>query len=156
MNMHNPCTIAVAHYQDFMDGEVFPFVENDIHQQRNRAVRCHRTAEGLATLLLFVRTGTGRILTKGDFMDIITFLIIGLIAGWAASLLVKGHGFGVIGDIIVGVIGAFVGGFIFNFFGTTTYGFWGSVGTAIVGAVVLLLIAGWISHRGSMSNHRVT
>lgn len=45
-------------------------------------------------------------------MEILSWIIVGLIAGWLAGMVVKGSGFGVIGDIIVGIIGALVGGFI--------------------------------------------
>lgn len=71
----------------------------------------------------------------------ILFVIIGLIAGWIAGLIMKGRGFGMLGDIIIGIIGALIGGFVFNLFGfspNTT--FLGSIITAIVGAVILLLI----------------
>jgi len=70
----------------------------------------------------------------------ITFIIVGLIAGWIAGLIMKGRGLGVLGDIIVGVIGALLGGYIFRQFGITGTGFLGSVITAVVGAVILLLI----------------
>ena len=49
----------------------------------------------------------------------ITFIIVGLIAGWIAGLIMKGRGLGVLGDIIVGVIGALLGGYIFRQFGIT-------------------------------------
>jgi uncharacterized membrane protein YeaQ/YmgE (transglycosylase-associated protein family) len=69
------------------------------------------------------------------------FLIVGGLAGWIASVLVEGTGLGLIGDIVVGVVGAFVGGFFAYQFNITVYGFWEVLGMAILGAVVLLLIA---------------
>ncbi len=45
-------------------------------------------------------------------MGILTWIIVGLIAGWLAGLVVKGSGYGVLGDIILGIIGAIVGGFL--------------------------------------------
>jgi uncharacterized membrane protein YeaQ/YmgE (transglycosylase-associated protein family) len=45
-------------------------------------------------------------------MGILSWIIVGMIAGWLASLVVRGGGYGVIGDIIMGVVGALVGGFI--------------------------------------------
>jgi len=45
-------------------------------------------------------------------MGILAWLIVGLIAGWLAGMVMKGGGYGVVGDIIVGVIGALVGGFL--------------------------------------------
>ena len=45
-------------------------------------------------------------------MDLIIFLLVGLIAGWLAGQIVRGGGFGLIGDLVVGVIGAFIGGYL--------------------------------------------
>jgi uncharacterized membrane protein YeaQ/YmgE (transglycosylase-associated protein family) len=74
-------------------------------------------------------------------MDLLWFLIIGLVAGWLAGVLVKGGGFGVIGDIVVGVIGAVLGGWLFSLFGASAGGgLIGSLVVATIGAVVLLLI----------------
>ena len=74
-------------------------------------------------------------------MSFLWFLIVGLVAGWLAGVLVKGSGFGIIGDLIVGVIGAFLGGWLFSTFGASTGGgLLGSIIVATVGAVVLLFI----------------
>ncbi|MBU1365789.1 MAG: GlsB/YeaQ/YmgE family stress response membrane protein [Gammaproteobacteria bacterium] len=74
-------------------------------------------------------------------MGIIWFLIVGLIAGWLAGVLVKGGGFGLIGDMVVGVIGAFVGGFLFSNLGVSAGGgLIGSIVVATIGAVVLLFV----------------
>ncbi len=45
-------------------------------------------------------------------MGLLTWIIVGLIAGWLAGLVVKGGGFGVIGDIVLGIVGALLGGFV--------------------------------------------
>jgi len=66
------------------------------------------------------------------------FLIVGLIAGWLAGLLVKGGGFGVLGDILIGVSGAVIGGLLFG--GIGTRGLLGSVFVATVGAVLLIIV----------------
>ncbi len=72
---------------------------------------------------------------------IIAWLVVGLIAGWLAGVVMKGGGFGLIGDIVVGLIGAFVGGFVFSLInGGGTAGFWGSIGVAFIGAVILIAI----------------
>lgn len=74
-------------------------------------------------------------------MDILTWLIVGLVAGVLASLVVGG-GFGILGDIVVGIIGAFVGGWLFRQMGWSSP-FGGLVGTifvAFIGAIVLLLL----------------
>ena len=74
-------------------------------------------------------------------MNIIIFLLVGLLAGWLASLLIEGHGLGIAGDLVVGIIGSFIGGFVYNTIGASDRGFWGAVGTSIVGAVLFLFIA---------------
>jgi uncharacterized membrane protein YeaQ/YmgE (transglycosylase-associated protein family) len=73
--------------------------------------------------------------------SIIAWIIIGVVAGWLAGLLVKGGGFGLIGDIVVGVIGAFVGGWLAGVFHIHIgSGMISSIITATVGAVVLIFI----------------
>lgn len=71
---------------------------------------------------------------------LIWFLLIGLIAGWLAGQVMKGGGFGVIGDMIIGVIGAFLGGWLFSMLGISAGGTIGAIITAFVGAVVLILL----------------
>lgn len=74
--------------------------------------------------------------------NLIWFLIIGAIAGWLAGQIMKGRGFGLVGNIVVGIIGAVIGGFVFDALGITAAGLLGSIITAVVGAVVLLGIVG--------------
>lgn len=73
-------------------------------------------------------------------MDLLTWLIVGLVAGVLAALLVGGVG--LIGDIIVGIVGAFVGGWIFAQLGVSAPfgGLAGTIFTAFIGAVVLLFL----------------
>ncbi|HEY8771688.1 MAG TPA: GlsB/YeaQ/YmgE family stress response membrane protein [Candidatus Limnocylindria bacterium] len=72
---------------------------------------------------------------------IIAWLVVGLVAGWLAGVVMKGGGYGVLGDIVVGIVGAFVGGFVFSLItGGGTAGFWGSIAIAFVGAVILIAI----------------
>ena len=74
-------------------------------------------------------------------MSLLWFLIVGLVAGWLAGVLVKGGGFGVVGDLVVGVIGAFLGGWLFSTLGASAGGgLLGSIIVATVGAIVLLFI----------------
>ena len=81
-------------------------------------------------------------------MAFVWFILIGLVAGWLAGKLVKGGGFGVLGDIIVGVLGAILGGFLFGSF--MHGGLIGSILVATAGAVILLLLARVVK-RGSKS-----
>ena len=71
---------------------------------------------------------------------IITWIVIGAIAGWLASLVVRGTGLGLVGDIIVGIIGALIGGFLFSLFGLGGGGFLWSFLVAFVGACILIFI----------------
>ena len=75
-------------------------------------------------------------------MEVIGFLVIGILAGWMAGKLMKGRGFGLLGNMVVGVLGAVAGGFLFRLFGLEAHGFIGSLVTALVGAVVLLFVIG--------------
>jgi uncharacterized membrane protein YeaQ/YmgE (transglycosylase-associated protein family) len=73
-------------------------------------------------------------------MDLITWLVVGLVAGVLASLVMGGVG--LIGDIVIGIVGAFVGGWLFRQLGVTTPfgGLAGTIFTAFIGAVVLLFL----------------
>ena len=72
-------------------------------------------------------------------MHLLLFVLIGLIAGALAGRVVSGHGYGVVGDIVVGIVGAFLGGWIFaTFLGVGGGGFFISLFMAFVGAVALL------------------
>jgi len=71
---------------------------------------------------------------------LIWFLLIGLIAGWLAGRVMRGGGYGVIGDMIVGVIGALLGGWLFGVLGIGIGGLVGSLITAFVGAVILIAL----------------
>jgi uncharacterized membrane protein YeaQ/YmgE (transglycosylase-associated protein family) len=74
-------------------------------------------------------------------MNLLWFLVVGLVAGWLAGVLVKGGGFGLVGDLVVGVIGAFLGGWLFSTLGASAGGgLLGSIIVATIGAVVLLFI----------------
>jgi uncharacterized membrane protein YeaQ/YmgE (transglycosylase-associated protein family) len=75
-------------------------------------------------------------------MDILTFIIVGLVAGLLASFVVGGIGYGLLGDIVVGIVGAFVGGWLFRAAGWATPfgGIGGTIFVAFIGAVLLLVI----------------
>ena len=78
---------------------------------------------------------------------VIAWLVVGLIAGWLAGLMMKGSGYGVLGDIVVGLIGSFAGGLIVSFFVEGTAGFVGSILVAFIGACVLIFLVRAISGR---------
>ena len=73
--------------------------------------------------------------------SIIVFLIIGAIAGWLAGLIVKGFGFGLVGNIVVGIVGAFIAGWLFPYVGLAFGGgVLASILHATIGAVILLVL----------------
>ncbi len=73
-------------------------------------------------------------------MNLIIFLVIGALAGWLAGVIMKGGGFGLIGDIVVGVLGSFLGGWLLPKLGLSIGGDFGGFITAVIGAVILLFI----------------
>ena len=75
-------------------------------------------------------------------MGVIAYLAIGALAGWLAGNIMKGGGFGLLGNIVVGIVGSMVGGFAFGLLGLSAGGMIGSIVTATVGAVLLLWIVG--------------
>jgi uncharacterized membrane protein YeaQ/YmgE (transglycosylase-associated protein family) len=78
-------------------------------------------------------------------MEIIIFLLIGAVAGWLAGLVVRGYGFGLIGNIAVGIVGAVIAGWLFPRLGVgLPIGTIGQIISAAIGAVILLVIIGLI------------
>jgi uncharacterized membrane protein YeaQ/YmgE (transglycosylase-associated protein family) len=75
-----------------------------------------------------------------DITSIVIFLAIGAIAGWLAGTVMKGGGFGLLGDIVVGIVGAVIGGWLFGVFGIAAGGLIGAIITAFVGACLLLFV----------------
>lgn len=71
---------------------------------------------------------------------LIIFLLIGAVAGWLAGLVVRGGGFGLVGDIIVGILGAFVAGLLLPRLGLGLTGIAGEIIYAAIGAIILLVI----------------
>jgi uncharacterized membrane protein YeaQ/YmgE (transglycosylase-associated protein family) len=67
-------------------------------------------------------------------------ILIGILAGWIASQLVKGRGLGLLMDLVLGVVGSILGGFVFAAIGIVALGLIGRLVMSIVGAVLLLLL----------------
>ena len=76
-------------------------------------------------------------------MGIIVWVIIGIAAGWLAGQLMKGTGFGLIGDLVLGLVGAIIGGWLFGIVASPAepVGFFGSIVVATVGAIILIFVA---------------
>jgi uncharacterized membrane protein YeaQ/YmgE (transglycosylase-associated protein family) len=74
-------------------------------------------------------------------MTIIAAIIIGAIAGWLAGQIVKGGGFGLIGNILVGIVGSIIAGFLFPTLGVSLGDGWiGAIIASTIGAIILLVI----------------
>ena len=73
-------------------------------------------------------------------MTFVWFILIGLIAGWLAGQIMKGGGYGILGDIIIGVIGAFLGGWLCGQLGFFAGGLAGSLIVATLGAIVFIAL----------------
>jgi len=84
------------------------------------------------------------VLTPGG---VISWLVVGLIAGWLAGVVMRGGGYGILGDIIVGLIGAFFGGLLMGLFVDVSAQFVGSIVVAFIGACVLIVLVRVITGR---------
>ena len=74
----------------------------------------------------------------GQMQQWFWFLLIGGIIGWLAGVIVKGRGFGILGDIVIGVVGALFGGWLSSVTGLYLYGSFAAFLTALIGAVILV------------------
>lgn len=73
--------------------------------------------------------------------SLVVFLIVGAVAGWLAGLLVKGYGFGLIGNIVVGIVGALIAGWLFPAIGLQLgTGILAAIIHSTIGAVILLVL----------------
>src|SRR6476619_1241926 len=104
-------------------------------------------AGGMIMLALSLRADS-RVAQRGEATmveSLLAWLIVGAIAGWLAGLIVKGYGFGLIGNIVVGIVGAVIAGWLFPKIGISLgAGMIAAIINAVIGAVVLLVIIGLI------------
>jgi uncharacterized membrane protein YeaQ/YmgE (transglycosylase-associated protein family) len=73
-------------------------------------------------------------------MYLLTQVLIGIIAGWLAGKIMRGRGFGLIGDLLVGIVGSLIGGLVFGLLGIGSYNLVGSIVVATIGAMLLLYL----------------
>ncbi|MHB8858603.1 MAG: GlsB/YeaQ/YmgE family stress response membrane protein [Thermoleophilia bacterium] len=73
-------------------------------------------------------------------MDWLTFIVVGLIAGWLAGIITRAHGLGCLTDIIVGMIGAIIGGYLLSLINIVPDSFLAWVAASTIGAALLLLL----------------
>ena len=96
----------------------------------------------------FVVLGDAVWLTPGGW---IAWVVAGLVAGWLAGVIVRGRGFGCLGDIVLGIVGALIGGFVVSLLPLHlggNYGFWGTVVIAFLGALILAALGRLIGGSG--------
>src|SRR5438067_7037701 len=92
------------------------------------------------------------VLADVSLTAVIWWLVVGLIAGFLASVVMRGGGYGVVGDIIVGLVGALIGGFLASLLGIGAGGFIGTIIIAFIGACILIAILHAVS--GGMGRGR--
>jgi uncharacterized membrane protein YeaQ/YmgE (transglycosylase-associated protein family) len=69
---------------------------------------------------------------------LIAWILVGLVSGWLAGVVMKGGGYGMLGDLVVGLVGSLVGGFLMGYFVTGVEGFWGSIFISFLGACLFI------------------
>ena len=79
--------------------------------------------------------------------NLLTVLVVGLLAGWLAGKIQKGKGFGIAGDLVVGILGSVFGTWLFAQLGFAIYGFAANLVAAVVGALVILFLLGTIARK---------
>lgn len=87
------------------------------------------------------------ILADVSLSTVIWWLVVGLIAGFLASVVMRGGGYGIVGDIIIGIVGAILGGFLAGLLGIGASGFVGTIIIAFIGACILIAILRAVSTR---------
>jgi len=120
-----------------------PLLIAPTHTQPPVIPRTSRTGlEGLLSSISYIVSPC-----EGGTVDVLTWIIVGLVAGLLASLVMGGIGYGLLGDILIGVLGAVFGGWLFGQmgWGTPCAGLAGMIFVAFIGAVVLLLIVRLLS-----------
>ena len=78
-------------------------------------------------------------------------ILIGILAGFLAGKIMRGHGFGVLMDLVIGIVGSLIGGYVFGMLGMAAYGLIGQLIVALVGALLLLFIVRLIKKPRSWS-----
>ena len=101
------------------------------------------------TLATFILAAVNLSLTT-----VLWWLVVGLIAGFLASRVMRGGGYGLVGDIVVGMIGAIIGGWLAGLLGLGSYGLIGTIVVAFIGACILLAILHAVSGGGASRSRR--
>jgi uncharacterized membrane protein YeaQ/YmgE (transglycosylase-associated protein family) len=73
-------------------------------------------------------------------VQVLVWIISGILAGWLTGLLVKGRGFGLIGDLVVGLLGGLIGGWLLSLFNVSASNWLGQILVAVIGGIVLVAV----------------
>jgi uncharacterized membrane protein YeaQ/YmgE (transglycosylase-associated protein family) len=73
-------------------------------------------------------------------MHILIWIIVGILAGWLTGLVMKGRGYGLLGDLIIGLLGGLIGGWLFGLVGLAPTSWLGQVLVSFIGGVVLVAV----------------
>ena len=73
-------------------------------------------------------------------MRILVWIISGIVAGWLTGLIVRGRGFGLLGDLVIGLLGGLLGGWLFGLLGIATVSWVGEIIAAVVGGILLVAL----------------
>jgi uncharacterized membrane protein YeaQ/YmgE (transglycosylase-associated protein family) len=102
-------------------------------------MRCESSEQSVNSLQLRLLEGSKTTILRRRVINFLSWIVVGLIAGWLAGQVMKGGGYGVLVDIILGILGGFLGGWIFGLLGIGAgSGMIGSIIVAFVGAVILV------------------
>src|SRR5260370_10942415 len=113
-------------------------------QKERRAIHLYQGKDAVMTLATIILAAVALSLS-----NVLWWLVVGLIAGFLASRVMRGGGYGLIGDIVVGLIGAFLGGWLVGLLGLGSFGLIGTIVVAFIGACILLAILHAVSRGGS-------
>ena len=115
---------------------------------RPKFIRARLDCEGRLNQHRIVETWLGASLWGEIVMTVeglVIWLVIGAIAGWLAGLIMKGYGFGLVGNIVVGIVGAVIAGWLLPRIGFVLIGGIGAeIINAVIGAVILLAVIGLV------------
>ena len=113
-------------------------------QKERRAIHLYQGKDEIMTLATLMLAPVTLSLT-----NVLWWLIVGLIAGFLASRVMRGGGYGLIGDIVVGIIGALLGGWLAGLLGLGSFGLIGTIVVAFIGACILIAILHAVSRGGA-------
>jgi uncharacterized membrane protein YeaQ/YmgE (transglycosylase-associated protein family) len=113
-------------------------------QKEHRAIHLYQGKDSIMTLAALILADINLSLS-----NVLWWLVVGLIAGFLASRVMRSGGYGLIGDIVVGLIGAFIGGWLAGLLGLGSFGLFGTIVVAFIGACILLAILHTVSRGGA-------